>query len=137
MRSKLKAVICASILFTACTGGNDQVATLPLTNEERPVEVVTEETTAETTETTVETTAEETVSEETLRRKLPQKFSKPLKPNLQRILTPCSMLNLHRFRKQAHLFPIMQSRLSKTCSKMRRMCTALSLTISMRTETPK
>lgn len=65
MRSKLTAVICASILFTACTGGNDQVATLPLTNEERPVEVVTEETTAETTETTVETTAEETVSEET------------------------------------------------------------------------
>ena len=30
MRSKLTAVICASILFTACTGGNDQVATLPL-----------------------------------------------------------------------------------------------------------
>ena len=63
MRSKLTAIICASLLFTACTGGNDQVDTLPLTNEERPVEVATEETTAETTETTIETTAEETAEE--------------------------------------------------------------------------
>lgn len=59
MRSKLTAVICASLLFTACTGGNDQVATLPLTNEEMPVEIVTEETTTvETTESAAEETAD-------------------------------------------------------------------------------
>lgn len=120
MRSKLTAVICASILFTACTGGNDQVATLP--KQRKPP---------------LKQLRKKLFPKKQLRRKLPQKFSKPLKPNLQRILTPCSMLNLHRFRKQTHLFPMMQSRLSKTCSKMRRMCTALSLTISMRTETPK
>lgn len=56
--SKLIAAGAIAVLLSACTGGNDQVATLPLTNEEMPVEVATAETSAETTETVAETKAD-------------------------------------------------------------------------------
>lgn len=53
------AACAAAVLLSACTDGNDQVATLPLTNEEMPVEIMTEETTTvETTESTAEETAD-------------------------------------------------------------------------------
>ena len=54
--SKLIAAGAIAVLLSACTGGNDQAATLPLTNEEMPVEVAAAETSAETTETVAETT---------------------------------------------------------------------------------
>ena len=57
--TKLITAGAIAVLLSARTGENDQVATLPLTNEEMPVEIVTEETTTvETTESASEETAD-------------------------------------------------------------------------------